>query len=250
MSHSSQDVNQQLVDQYTQIAQLAGGLAHEIKNPLSTIRLNMELLVEELGDAASPHDRRALAKVEVMQRECQRLQDLLDDFLNFAKVRTVDRVPTDLNQQIEQVLAFYEPQAAEAGIEVIQYLDPELPRVELDPETFHRALLNLVLNAQQAMPGGGQLVVRTTEDGAHAVLYLIDTGCGMDPRTASRIFDTFFSTKSGGSGLGLPTTKKIIEAHGGEILVESAVGRGTKFTIRLPVPPRITGPSAARDREL
>ena len=241
MSH---DVNQQLVDQYQQIAQLAGGLAHEIKNPLSTIRLNMELLAEDFDDAKTPRERRALSKVEVVQRECQRLQDLLDDFLNFAKVRTPKLEPTDLNREIEQVLDFFAPQAKESKIEVIRYLDPELPSVLLDQESFHRALLNLVINAQQAMPSGGQLTVRTTPIGSSVALYLIDTGCGVDQRTAGQIFNTFFSTKPAGSGLGLPTTKKIVEAHGGRIYLESAIGRGTKFTIELPVPPRLTASAA------
>jgi len=240
MDHSSEDAGQHYAQQYHAIAQLAGGLAHEIKNPLSTIRLNMELLAEDLAEAQSPRDRRALAKIEVVERECQRLQDLLDDFLNFAKVRTPKREPCDLNREIAQVLDFIAPLAAEARIEVIRYLDPELPRVLLDRESFHGALINLVLNAQQAMPSGGQLVVRTTPIGSRVVLYLIDTGPGMDARTCDHIFQAFFSTKPGGSGLGLPTTKKIVEAHGGAIRVESEVGRGTRFTIELPVPARLT----------
>ena len=121
----------------------------------------------------------------------------------------------------------------------MRYLDPDLPRVVLDREAFRQALLNLVLNAQQAMPDGGQLVVRTATQRRHGVaLDLIDTGCGMDDQTAAHMFEAFFSTKPGGSGLGLPTTRKIIEAHGGRIRVQSEVGRGTQFTIELPVPPR------------
>ncbi|MFV2069562.1 MAG: PAS domain-containing sensor histidine kinase, partial [Pirellulales bacterium] len=177
----------------------------------------------------------------------------LDDFLNFAKVRTPKREPCDLNREIAQVLDFFAPQAAESGIEFISYLDPELPRVLLDQESFRGALINLVLNAQQAMPMGGQLVVRTTPIGSRVVLYLIDTGPGMDARTCGQVFQAFFSTKPGGSGLGLPTTKKIVEAHGGTIRVESEVGRGTRFTIDLPVPARLTavrGGDAAKSAEL
>ena len=237
------ELNQELVHQYTQIAQLAGGLAHEIKNPLSTIRLNMELLAEDLSERRSPVNRRALAKIEVMQRECQRLQDLLEDFLNFAKVRDLKLEPSDLNEQVTQVLDFFAPQSRASHIEVIRYLDPELPTVLLDREAFHGALLNLVLNAEQAMEEGGQLVVRTTPTGAAVALYLIDTGCGIDEARMSKMFDAFFSTKQGGSGLGLPTSRKIIEAHGGRMYAESELGRGTKFTIELPVPPRLTDAS-------
>ena len=123
----------------------------------------------------------------------------------------------------------------------MRYLDPELPTVMLDREAFRRALLNLILNAKQAMPDGGQLTVRTVAQGDNVAIHLIDTGCGMDDRTASKMFEAFFSTKPGGSGLGLPTTQKIIEGHGGRISVESEVGRGTQFTIELPVPPRLAG---------
>jgi signal transduction histidine kinase len=232
---------QRLMDQYTEIAKLAGGLAHEIKNPLSTIRLNMDLLAEDLAEADTPSGRRSLKRVDVVRRECQRLQSLLDDFLNFAKVRRLHLVSSDLNHQIDDVLEFFAPEAKEAGVDVVRYLDPELPRVMLDREAFRQALLNLIINAKQAMPDGGQLVVRTAAEHGTVATYLIDTGCGMDDRTAARMFEAFFSTKPGGSGLGLPTTQKIVEAHGGTISVQSELGRGTQIKISLPVPARLAG---------
>lgn len=232
---------QRLMDQYAEIARLSGGLAHEIKNPLSTIRLNMELLAEDLGEPQTPAQRRAIKRLDVVRRECARLQSLLDDFLHYAKARRLRLEPSDLNHQIDDVLNFFAPEADASGVEIVRYLDPELPRVMLDREAFRRALLNLVLNAKQAMPDGGQLVVRTAFEGDTALVYLIDTGIGMDDRTASKMFEAFFSTKPGGSGLGLPTTQKIIEGHGGRIRVQSDVGHGTQFTIVLPVLPQIGG---------
>jgi signal transduction histidine kinase len=236
--------NQKLVDQYTEIARLAGGLAHEIKNPLSTIRLNMDLLAEEYAGSDSPRDRRALRKVAIVQRECQRLQDLLDGFLSYAKLRRLNIEPSELNGQVRRILDFFRPKAAKAGIELVDYLASDLPTVLLDREAFHAALLNLVLNAEQAMPEGGQLVVRTYGTADGVALDLIDTGCGIDEKTVPHVFDAFFSTKPGGSGLGLPTTRKIIEAHGGQISVDSEPGRGTRFTITLPVPARLPGDGA------
>jgi len=241
---SADDVNQKLVDQYTEIARLAGALAHEIKNPLSTIGLNMELLAEDLRDPETARERRALAKVEMVQRECRRLQELLDDFLSFAKVRQLKLQPSHLNEEVKQVLHFFGPKAAEAGIDVVDYLASDLPTVLLDREAFYAALLNLVLNAQQAMPDGGQLVVRTSTAGDRVTLDLIDTGCGMDENTRQHVFDAFFSTKRGGSGLGLPTARKIIEAHGGQITLQSEPGRGTQFTIKLPTPARLSANAA------
>lgn len=235
---------QKLMDQYTEIARLAGALAHEIKNPLSTIRLNMELLAEDIDaenqkQGPTPAQRRAAKRIDLVHRECQRLQDLLDDFLNYAKVRHLQLKSTDLNAEINEALDFFAPEAAEAGVEIVRYLDPELPTVMLDAEVFRGALLNLILNAKQAMPEGGQLVAQTSASGDKVALLLIDTGIGMDQSTAAQMFEAFFSTKPGGSGLGLPTTAKIIEAHEGRISVQSSVGRGTQFTIELPVPARL-----------
>src|SRR3954468_9694484 len=230
---------QRLMDDYTEIAKLAGGLAHEIKNPLSTIRLNMELLAEDLAELETPAGRRSLKRVEVVRRECGRLQSLLDDFLSYAKVRRLHLEPSDLNHQIDDVLDFFAPEAAEADVEIVRYLDPELPRVMLDREAFRQALLNLIINAKQAMPDGGQLVVRTAAAGAVVEISLIDTGCGMDHQTLSKMFEAFYSTKPNGSGLGLPTTEKIVAAHGGQIRVQSEVSRGTQITIELPVPARL-----------
>jgi len=237
--YPNDEIHQRLVDQYTEIVRLAGGLAHEIKNPLSTIRMNMELLAEDFRDSDASRDRRAMKKVDLVQRECQRLQDLLDNFLQFSKAHRLNLQPSDLNVQVSQVLDFYRPKARQSDVELVDYLTGNLPTVLLDREAFHGALLNLVLNAEQAMPDGGQLVVRTygTPDGV--ALDLIDTGCGMDEPTQAKVFDAFFSMKRGGSGLGLPTTQKIIEGHGGQITLQSEVGRGTQITLRLPVLARL-----------
>jgi signal transduction histidine kinase len=241
---NSGDVNQRLVDQYTEIARLVGGLAHEIKNPLSTIRLNMELLAEDFQADESPRARRSLPKILIVQQECQRLQDLLDDFLNFAKVRELKLEPTDLNEVVRQILEFYRPKAAESRIELLPHLTSDLPSVLLDREAFRGALFNLILNAQQAMPDGGRLWVYTEITARGVALHLIDTGCGMDDATMARMFEAFYSTKSGGSGLGLPTARKIVEAHGGRMFVQSEVGKGTWFTIELPAPSRLGGTTA------
>lgn len=241
---SVEEMNQRLVRQYTELAQLAGGLAHEIKNPLSTIRLNMELLAEELAEPRDQRERRMLNKLELVQRECDRLQRLLDDFLSYAKVRQVRLEPTDMNAVVNELIALFTPQAAEANVEIRSYLDPDLPHVMLDREIFAGALLNLMINAQQAMPDGGQLVLRTSSHGSLVSLDVIDNGIGMDTTTAARIFEAFYSTKPHGSGLGLPTTARIVESHGGRISIQSELGQGTKFTIDLPVPARLAASDA------
>ena len=246
---SVDDTVRQRAETYAEFAALVGGLAQEIRNPLSTIRLNMELLAEdfETADPASPtthRDRRAKAKIDLVRQECDRLQKLLGDFLDFARQESLSLEPGSLNTEIEQLLDFFAPQARDAGVEVVRYLDPELATVRLDRETFRSAVLNLLLNAVQAMESGGQLVVRTRPAGLGVVLELIDTGPGMTAETLAKVFQAFYTTKQGGSGLGLPTARKIVEAHGGTIDVESAPGRGTKVAIWLPAPPRL--PTAGR----
>ena len=238
-AESADHLNQKLVDQYTQIVRLAGGLAHEIKNPLSTIRLNMELLSEDLRDSPSPRDRRAMKKIELVERECQRLQVLLDDFLSFARAHRLRTEPCDLNAQVRRVLDFYRPKAEKAGIEVIDYLSGDLPMVLLDPEAFHGALLNLIINAEQAMPGGGQLVIRTYGTADGVALDLIDSGCGMDADTQLAHLRRLLFHQARRLRPGPAHRAKVILAHGGQITLQSEPARGTQFTIKLPIPARL-----------
>lgn len=252
---SADESSRARAETYAEFAALVGALAHEIRNPLSTIRLNMELLAEdfEVADPDSStkqRDRRAKAKIDLVRQECDRLQKLLGDFLDFARQESLTLEPASLNAEVSQLLDFYAPQAREAGVEVVRYLDPELPNVRLDRETFRSAVLNLLINATQALDAGGQIVVRTRPAGLGVLLELIDTGPGMDAETLAKAFRAFYTTKQGGSGLGLPTARKIVEAHGGTIDLESAPGRGTKVTIWLPAPPRLpTGGRGATGAE-
>ncbi len=214
------------------------------------------VLASPHGDSVSPdldsptkqRDRRAKAKIDLVRQECDRLQKLLSDFLDFARQESLNLEPGSLNTEIEQLLDFFAPQAEERGVEIVRYLDPELPTVRLDRETFRAALLNLIINAVQSMETGGQLVVRTRSSGLGVVLELIDTGLGMDEETLAKAFRAFYTTKQGGSGLGLPTARKIVEAHAGTIDIESAAGRGTKVSIWLPAPPRLSIASGANRR--
>lgn len=228
------DERARLVARYAEIAALAGGLAHEIKNPLSTISLNLELLGEEVSEGDSPRDRRMLKKILAVQRECRRLEVILEDFLKFARVGEVEPAECDLNQLVRDFLEFYQPEAASNGVEISLHLAPDLPLVRLDGALFRQVLVNLTLNAQQAMPRGGTIELQTRLYNGRVELEIIDQGCGMNEQTLSRIFDVFYSTKSGGSGLGLPTVKRIVEAHGGRVTVASEPSVGTRFIVSLP----------------
>ena len=232
----SHEERQRLQAQTAEIAELAGGLAHEIKNPLSTISLNLELMAEELDESpeSSPRDRRFLQKINTLQRECRQLNQILEAFLQFARVGELKLSARDLNALVREFIAFYQPQAEDHGIEISPHLATDLPAVELDESLFRQVLLNLALNAQQAMPEGGLLELQTYHGPDGVCLEFIDNGSGMDERTRSRMFQAFFSTRTSGSGLGLPTVKKIVEAHKGQITCESEPGRGTRFKVTLP----------------
>lgn len=229
----------ELLKQYHELAELAGSLAHEIKNPLSVIHMNADLLGEDITESDWPGKRRAEAKIEMIRQQCQRMENLLRDFLRFSRLRDLEMTPGSLNEQIETVLRLYQAQADRDHIEIIRYLDSDLPSVMLHSDSLQASLINLVKNALEAMEAGGELVVRTYSTPRGVALDLIDTGCGMDDGTALHMFEPFYSTKNGGSGLGLPTARKIIEEHGGRISVQSEVGRGTKFMLEFPTPRRL-----------
>src|SRR5262249_55217868 len=129
---------------------------------------------------------------------------------------------------------FFSPTARSANIEIKSFVSADLPAVLLDSDLFKQAILNLMLNAEQAMPEGGEITIQASNENDSVCLSLIDTGKGIPQEAMGKIFQPFFSTRTGGHGLGLPTTRKIVEAHGGSIDVQSELGRGTKFTIRLP----------------
>jgi two-component system, NtrC family, sensor histidine kinase HydH len=222
-------------DPYTELAELAGGFIHEIKNHLSTFGLNLQLLAEDFNDPQTQRERRALERVQRLQSECERLVEVSNDFLRFARIEELKLQPCDLLLVLEELIDFFGPKARNSGIKVNRYLPSDLPPVYLDREIFKQALLNLILNAEQAMPKGGEITIQATLSPDTLTLNLIDTGKGISAEGLEKIFKPFYSTRPGGTGLGLPTTKKIIEAHGGTISVQSEPGKGTKFSIRLPL---------------
>lgn len=223
-------------DPAAELAEIAGGFIHEIKNHISTLALNLQLLAEDFGQVSTPRERKIHDRIQRLQNECQRLTDLSNDFLRFARLRHIECQPVSLHDVLGEMVDFFAPTARSAGIDIQVFLPSDLPSLLLDVDLFKQALLNLMLNAQQAMEGGGQLVVQAHCPEPNLVrLDLIDNGCGMSPETLARCFRPFHTTKPGGHGLGLPTTRRIVEMHGGRIEVQSERGKGTQFTIWLPI---------------
>jgi two-component system, NtrC family, sensor histidine kinase HydH len=227
-----------------ELARLADGLAHEIKNPLSTMSINLALMQEDWERAGagrsadavrSPRDERSLKRIKTLQREVHRLEHILDDFLHYARGGVVDRRPEDLARIVRELLEFVEPEDARAGIRHHVDLPIGLPLVLVDEARIKQAVLNLLVNARQAMPDGGELIVRMRRIRNQVELSITDTGIGMSPETLARCFEEYWSDKPGGTGLGLSTVRRIIEEHGGTILALSEQGRGSSFSACLPL---------------
>ena len=240
-------------ERLAELGSMTSGLAHEIKNPLSTIGLNIQLLAEALAELEADAEERGRLerRVGTLQREIERLRDILTDFLDFAGEKKLSPAPTDLNAMIDELADFFHPQAERQKVRI--FVTPASQHVEalVDGPLIKQAVLNLLLNALQAMgepdkqgskQGTREIYMRTElgEDDGHPVarLRVADTGPGMDSETMTRIFTPYFTTKSGGTGLGLPTSRRIVEEHGGRIEVHSEQDRGTEFTLVLPVPER------------
>jgi signal transduction histidine kinase len=240
-------------EQIAFLARLAGGLAHEIKNPLSTMAITLALLEEDWERAAaardgdpSPREARSLKRVQTLKREVQRLEGIVREFLAFARRGHVNRSPHDLAQIVRETLDFVEPQDQAQGIRHHVDLQGGMPLVLVDEGQIRQALLNLLVNAREAMPEGGELLVRVTRVGNDAHVSVTDTGVGMTPETIARCFDVYWSNKKGGTGLGLATARHIVEEHGGRIDVISEPGRGTSFEFTLPLAVELAGGSDGR----
>lgn len=242
-------------DRLASLGSLASGLAHEIKNPLSTMSINLALLEEDWertaaarhpeDPRATPREQRSLKRVRTLQREVRRLEHILQEFQSYARGAVVNRRPEDLARIVREQLEFVEPEDERAGIRHHVDLPVGLPLVLVDEVQVKQAVLNLLVNARQAMPEGGELIVRMRRSGTQVELSLTDTGIGMTSEQLEHCFEEYWSDKKGGTGLGLATTRRIVEEHDGELTVVSEPGRGTSFTIYLPLAVELAGASPA-----
>ena len=238
MNEKKADSNNQL----EQLSRLTGQLAHEIKNPLSIIKINLKLVSEELEDCNTSESgqkpgrsiTRALKKISVIQKETDRLGQILDSFLRYLDRTELQLTKVDINELVSDMVDFYCPQAYSRSVLIRQVFYNKPLFCLADADMLKQVVLNLFLNAQQAMADGGELMIKTERLGKEAVIRISDTGSGIAEDKLNRIFDVFYSSKPNGTGLGLPIAKKIIEEHGGAIKVNSEQGKGTSFTISLP----------------
>jgi signal transduction histidine kinase len=237
-------------ERLAELGRMTSGLAHEIKNPLSTVGLNAQLLAEGIRESAIPPEERdrLLRRLEALSREVERLRGVLSDFLQFAGRVQLDAQPRNLAEIITDLADFFHPQCDQNGVILRTKLPPAPVMARVDESLLKQALLNLMINATQAMAGGelsadgaaggkprGELILELQADRDEARIHVIDTGPGIEPGRLDEIFRPYVSGTRGGTGLGLPTARRIIEEHGGTLVAHSEVGRGSDFVIHLPV---------------
>jgi signal transduction histidine kinase len=219
-------------DRLATIGQLAAGVAHELNEPLGSI-LGFAQLATKIPDLPAPveTDLKKIINASLHARE------VIKKLMVFARQMPPQKTPVNLNQVAEEGLYFLEARCAKSGIEVVRSYAEHLPEIIADPSQLHQVLINLVVNALQAMPEGGKLTIKTERLDGHVALIVEDTGVGMAPDILRKIFVPFFTTKDihEGTGLGLSVVHGIVTSHGGTISVESKPGVGTRFGVELPV---------------
>jgi signal transduction histidine kinase len=225
-------------EKFISLGRLSAGVAHEIRNPLNAMKGAIVHLQRR-----RPEDPLIEEYTKLILEEIERLNSFVTDFLYLAKESVPKLIPTNLNELIQTTLHLFEEPLEAKGIQLIKHLEAPLPLIKIDPHQMEQVLINLLINARDAMPGGGALEITTlherNEGGGDRwgkiVLSIKDTGIGIPPEHQARIFDPFFSLKKGGTGLGLPITLGIVESHGARLAVQSKAGEGTVVTLEFPV---------------
>lgn len=218
-------------EKLSSLGELSAGIVHEVRNPLGAIRGAIDILEDELKPNSPRREFSDLAKKEI-----ERLDKLVGEFLRFARPSKLATAPANLNEIVASVIALIENQAVAQSIAVTPDLQKKITLVSMDAEQIKQVILNLVINSLQAMPDGGKLIVRTTENNEYSIVEVIDTGGGIENQLISKIFDPFFTTKEKGVGLGLSIAHKIVVQHGGKLSV-SAEDNQTKFSLQIPKKP-------------
>ncbi len=225
------------------LGRVTAGVAHEVKNPLNSMRLWLEVLKANMPVEPEPQQA-----VKMLDNEIDRLDRAVKTFLNFTRPVELNLEETDLRALLDEVLDAARPAIAKAGVELQTDLPANFPPVVLDRQLIHQALLNLLLNACDFTSRGGRITLSLRRRANSAVIVVADSGKGISPEDQKKIFQLFFTTRPGGTGIGLANAFRFVQLHNGQIEFESEVGRGTTFRLELPLARAVESPvGKARD---
>jgi signal transduction histidine kinase len=240
LSERSRALNAQLQEEsrLAYIGTLAASIAHEVRNPLSSVKMNVQMIANRLDRLSDPEEAAYFrGKVERIQGEVDRLEGSIGHFLAFARPTPLRAQPVRLNAVTDDVLDFLAAECEAHKVQIVRRYARDLPLVQLDPGQFAQAIQNLVINAVQAMGRGGTITVTTEAADGAVALTIADTGPGIPKEIQDKIFEVFFTTREGGTGLGLNIVSRIVEEHRGKLTLKSEPGQGAAFRIELPVAP-------------
>ena len=221
-------------ERFSALTLLAAGVAHEIGNPLNSLDIHLQLMQRRVTKLPAKIRLEFGESLQIAQQEVARLDHIITQFLRAIRPQPLSMRMEDVNAVIEESVAFLDAELKDRDILVELELDGSLPSIEMDRDQIKQAFYNVIRNALQAMKTGGILRIRSDADETHQFVSFSDTGGGIAPENISRVFEPYFTTKSAGSGLGLLIVRRIVRAHGGEVIIESQRNRGLTLTIRLP----------------